>query len=58
VRLNDSCPRAENAQRYAPFFKWLLDQLDANASPDNGYFGCQQSTAAAGVRSTRQNYEG
>lgn len=35
-----------NPKRYAPFFTWLFEQLDENANPDNGYFGCQHSSSA------------
>lgn len=34
-----------NPKRYAPFFSWLFEQLDRNANPKNGYFGCQHSSS-------------
>ena len=36
-----------NPKLYAPFFSWLFEQLDKNANPDNGYFGCQHSSSSS-----------
>ncbi len=38
--------QVNNLKRYEPFFTWLFEQLDKNANPDNGYFGCQHSSLA------------
>ena len=42
--------QVNSRRRYGPFFSWLFEQLDRNANPENGYFGCH-GLSSSDVRS-------